>query len=105
MLFADKMVYLTKQYKEEVAQKLKWLYKPTASLVIPNGIDLNVFKPVKKTEIPVITLGMQSRFIDIKDHKTLLRAFSLVCKKMGPYSLILYIEGDGQCRNELERLA
>jgi glycosyltransferase involved in cell wall biosynthesis len=81
---------------------------PSRSLVIPNGIDTsnNTEKTSQgrrpRTGIgPVI--GMISRLDAIKDHKTLLRAFDLLRRRIPEANL--WIIGDGVLRQTLEATA
>lgn len=101
MMFAGKMVYLSDEYKSEVKNTLKWLFRTKYTLVIPNGIDLDIFNPAAKKDNSSIVLGMQSRLIDIKDHTTLLKAFALLNSKAFNLPLKLYLAGDGACKDEL----
>ena len=108
MLLADKIVCLTKEFNEQIRKKIKLLYKSKKVIVIPNGIDLTVFKvKEKKVETTEFNIGMQSRIISIKDHITLLTAFAIV--KQSEYSsgklLKLKIAGDGELKTELLELA
>ena len=101
MLMADKLVYLSRGYKEEVKQKLGILYSDKRTAVIPNGIDLEVFARTKvRARNPPVVLGMQSRLIAIKDHITLLDAFALLVKNE-TLSLHLQIAGDGAYKETL----
>jgi L-malate glycosyltransferase len=102
MLVADKMVYLSTDYKEQVRAKLGWLYKEKNSVVIPNGINLDTFKKSGvEQNASQFLLGMQSRLISIKDHLTLLDAFAMVLKKELPVNLHLLIAGDGEFKEIL----
>ncbi len=102
MLFSNKMVYLSTAYKQQVRSKLKILYKERDTVVIPNGIDLNVFNASpKKDGQAVILLGMQSRLISIKDHITLLNAFALITDKLITVPVKLLIAGDGDYKETL----
>ena len=95
------MVYLSDEYKSQVKNTLKWLFRTKYTLVIPNGIDLDIFNPAAKKDNSSIVLGMQSRLIDIKDHTTLLKAFALLNSKALNLPLKLYLAGDGACKDEL----
>ncbi len=102
MLVADKMVYLSIDYKEQVQAKLGWLYKEKDSVVIPNGISLDTFKRSDvEQNTSELLLGMQSRLISIKDHVTLLDAFAMVLKNELPVKLHLLIAGDGEFKETL----
>jgi len=106
MMFADKMVYLSEEYRAQVQQKLKWLYKKNRTVVIPNGIDLHLFSPSSELkQSSLFVLGMQSRLVSIKDHSTLFAAFSLLKKQAPDLALQLQVAGDGECKNELVELA
>ncbi|MBL0055601.1 MAG: glycosyltransferase family 4 protein [Chitinophagaceae bacterium] len=107
MLWANSIVFLSEDYRKEVAGKLSWFYRPGKITVIPNGIDLDQFKasPANTGQRPVI--GMQSRLVKLKDHMTLLEAFALLVDlhpKESPCPL-LWIAGDGDYRRELEARA
>ncbi len=103
MLLADKMVYLSTDYKQQVKTKLKWLYKEKDTAVIPNGIDLDTFNATSVMQHQQeILLGMQSRLISIKDHITLLNAFALLLKNELLIPVRLIIAGDGEYKSTLE---
>ncbi len=103
MLVADKMVYLSDAYRQQVKAKLKWLYSEKRSVVIPNGINLLTYgKTTKAHDATRIVIGMQSRLIAIKDHLTLLDAFAILLKNERPLTLQLQIAGDGAFKKTLE---
>ncbi len=95
VILADKMVFLTEQFRTEIKQKFKWLYVEEKTAVINNGLDLSIFKPAKKPADGPIVLGMQSRIIPIKDHVTLLHAYALFTRRYPEISVRLKIAGDG----------
>jgi L-malate glycosyltransferase len=102
MLVADKMVYLSTDYREQVKAKWGWLYDEKKVAVIPNGINLDTFKKAgTRQDTPVFLLGMQSRLISIKDHLTLLDAFAMLLKKELPVKLHLLIAGEGEFKEVL----
>lgn len=105
MLLADKIVFLSEAYKQEIKKKLPYLYKESKIELIPNGIDLEKFKPVFKMSKEKIVLGMQSRLVKIKDHITLLQAFALVTGQNSNTEYRLKIAGDGEYRTTLEEYA
>ena len=108
MLLADKIVCLTKEFNGQIREKMKYLYKNEKVMIIPNGIDLEVFKPTEgKLDTNEFNIGMQSRIINIKDHITLLKAFATVKKSEGAKGkiLTLTIAGDGELKEELIRLS
>lgn len=100
MIVADTMVYLSREYQQQVKTKLRFLYREKKSVVIPNGIDLNTFtKNIEKHPGDQTILGMQSRLIPIKDHLTLLSAVALL--KEQKVNVHLIIAGDGSFRETL----
>ena len=98
-MFVDKIVFLSEEYRKEVEKKLHRFYRKKKVAVIPNGIDLTIFQPVKKISEQIV-IGMQSRLTYNKDHATLLRAFALL-RKQGCNNIKLTIAGDGNCKQAL----
>lgn len=106
MLFASKVIFLTDAYNKQIAKKLWWLYREKKIEIIPNGINLDMYRPVPKTGGDKLILGMQSRIVRIKDHQTLLTAFANLLKnERSATGLQLNIAGDGECKNELMEMA
>jgi glycosyltransferase involved in cell wall biosynthesis len=106
MLLANKVVFLSDEYRADIHNKLKWLYRKRRITVIPNGIDLDRFIPVQRTGMGSFMVGMQARIVPIKDHVTLLHAFATVRRlaSSGNINMRLVIAGDGECRADLEDL-
>ncbi|MBS0235250.1 MAG: glycosyltransferase [Proteobacteria bacterium] len=81
---------------------------PAGSAAIPNGVDTNAIasqaqktRKIRSGRAPVI--GMVARLDPIKDHTTLLRAFSILRDKRP--NAELWLVGDGTLRNGLEAQA
>ena len=106
LLLADKCVFLSDNYKQEIKRLLPFFYKEKKAIVIPNGINLKKFTPQKYVEHTTINIGMQSRIIDIKDHLTLIKAFELLLKDddLKDKNIILKIVGDGEYLPILKQL-
>jgi L-malate glycosyltransferase len=106
LLLANKIIFLTREYQLEIKKKLSLFYNSKKIAVIANGIDLSQFKPVLKLENDTVVIGMQSRIVKIKDHKTLLRAFAMLVKDtlITNKKVLLKIVGDGDCREDLQQL-
>jgi glycosyltransferase involved in cell wall biosynthesis len=102
LVTAKRIVLLTNEYRQEIKKRFPLLYSGKKIKVIPNGIDLNIFRPAHKAP-GVINIGMQSRLSGTKDHPTLLSAFKLLLEKRA--GLKLLIAGDGECRQQLEGLS
>lgn len=93
---ADVVVCLNETYKNELLKK----YEPSAVIkVIPNGINIENFKRVKKIS-ECKALGIAARITKTKDHKILIEAFSLLIK-IYPF-LQLKIAGSGDEENGLK---
>lgn len=107
LLAATKVVFLSTEYRDAIKQKLSFFFSDRRTAVIPNGIDLSLFKPAEKTKTgDTILLGMQSRLSGTKDHSTLLDAFGRIIKENTTGKKIkLLIAGDGDCRAALENQA
>lgn len=105
LLKANKVVFLSKEYRDAVKKSLPLFFSNKRTTVIPNGINLNLFKPADKPATNNIVIGMQSRLSATKDHVTLIKAFALCIKKTkNPKKLLLHIAGDGECKPALQNL-
>jgi len=105
MLLADQIVFLSEAYRLDVMQNFGKLYRPAKVSVIPNGIDLDVFTPASVVPPNDITiLGMQSRLVAIKDHEHLIKAMAILKTTSPDRKYQLYIAGDGEYRNTLEKI-
>lgn len=105
LVAATTVVFLSVEYRDYIKKRLSFLFSDKRTAVIPNGVDLNVYKPAEKKDSPFISIGMQSRLSETKDHATLIDAFALLLKKYTYKSLRLVIAGDGVCRPALEKQA
>ncbi|MEO7561800.1 MAG: glycosyltransferase family 4 protein [Ferruginibacter sp.] len=106
LLAASKVVFLSTEYSDAIKKRLSLFFSNKRTAVIPNGIDLDTYKPDRKKENEIIKIGMQSRLSGTKDHATLLKAFALCLKKMPKENKVhLLIAGDGECKPALEVLA
>lgn len=101
---ADRVVFLSEEYKNEIEKKHFWGYNPKKVAVIPNGLNLDEYKPALKVQALPVVLGMQSRLVEIKDHITLLYAMDLLKKKYGAGKFTLQIAGDGAYKEKLQQL-
>lgn len=99
--YADKIVFLSDEYNEGVKKELPHLYHPKRIAVIPNGIDLELYRPAEKTNTGQLVLGMLGRIVAIKDHDTLLKAFAMVKERQPQLTMKLRIAGDGEYRTML----
>lgn len=104
LLTAGRIVFLSEAYRQEVAGRLRFFYRPGRISVIPNGLDLDFYRPGPKTANEKTIIGMQSRLVRLKDHDTLLTAFSLLVN-LSNRPLLLRIAGDGDYRQSLEEKA
>jgi glycosyltransferase involved in cell wall biosynthesis len=107
---SGKVVYLTDLYKEQVKQKLGFIFKTSKSKVINNGINAAIFKPLLKTgEIEKAqnkAIGMLSRLSENKDHLVLLEAFRLLLiKNENRYQIKLLLAGEGITKANLVKQA
>ena len=105
---ADDLVFLTKEYRDEVHNRYPRLFAQNEHKVtiIPNGIDMESFRPHNLSDTqPVLTFAMQSRLVGIKDHSTLLQAFALYRKQTNDTTAILKIAGEGPTLESLQKLA
>ncbi len=105
LFFAHHLVFLTEAFKEEIRNKFRWIHKASKTSVITSGLDLGMYKPAVKPASSLITLGMQSRIVPIKDHETLLKAFALLKNEHPSLEVKLKIAGDGESLLAMQQLA
>jgi glycosyltransferase involved in cell wall biosynthesis len=104
--FSDYLIFLTKESLDDIRNKVNQKRIFGKAVIIPNGIDTEAYKPVAARDISKsVVIGMQSRLQKIKDHKTLLKALSIVKHNYPGRQLYLKIAGDGETMNELVVLA
>lgn len=102
LLLAPRIIYLTKEYKEEMRNKFKLLGSSKKINVIPNGVNTDKFKPaLNKVQSDEIVFSMISRMTNLRDHRTLILAFKEIAKSI---KCKLYIAGDGETLNEYQAL-
>jgi len=103
MLLSDKVVYLTESYKNQIKNKLRFVFKTNKVSIINNGINIDLFKPADfVNERNLIRIGMLSRLTAIKDHLTLIDAFKLLLDKAGnKQEMMLLLAGEGETKKSL----
>lgn len=102
LILASKVVYLTDSYKNEMQSAFPLLTKRKRIKVIANGIDLTKFVPKKRKPDGLVNISMISRLNKLRDHHTLILAFSELVKNND--NLRLKIAGDGETFNEISHL-
>ncbi|MBL7701547.1 MAG: glycosyltransferase family 4 protein [Ferruginibacter sp.] len=105
LLVAGKVVFLSTEYRDYIKKRFSLIFSGKRTVVIPNGVNLSVYKPAIKEKSDCIKIGMQSRLTEIKDHKTLIAAMALMMESKTIKPLKLYIAGDGSCRAALQKQA
>ena len=111
-IFATNVLALTPSIKRH--RIYKEFILPSKITVIPNGIDLSVFKYSKSERMKFrkkynlssndIVIGNISRFTQEKGHEILIKAFSEVLK-LNQFSLKLVLAGSGNLLNSMKSLA
>jgi len=103
LLVANRIIFLSEEYNGQVRKKMNWIYNRKKIVVIPNGIDLELFKPRDKLVSDEIVFGMQSRLVMIKDHLTMFEAFAKLLRDTPQKRYVLKIAGDGDYKSVLEK--
>lgn len=100
---AQHVVYLTDLYREQVQGRLRWLFRTRKTRVIPNGINLDLFRPSPFRENRGgLVVGMQARMSKTKDQATFIRAAAHIRKNRPEVRFVL--AGDGELRSFLEKV-
>lgn len=105
LVLTNKIVFLSEAYNLQVRRKFGFLFNSSKAVVIPNGIDLEKFQPKQGGVSIEISIGMQSRLVAIKDHRTLIAAFNLLQQRHPNKRFKLSIAGDGECMADLTQYA
>ncbi len=100
----DGIVYLTENYRDQVARRLGPLFRSQKTRVIANGLDLALYESltVGSSTQDAFIIGMSGRMVPVKDYSTLMEALALL-----PADSFMQLEfaGDGPMRAELEAKA
>ncbi len=104
-VFGSKLILLTERSADEVRSALGPLCRDEKVFVVNNGIDVERYSPCgRPSERRETTITMQSRFTEIKDHPTLVRAFAKLVQMRPEEPLKLVLAGDGETRREIQAL-
>lgn len=103
LIFASNTILLSKAYYQELKNKLGFVCSKKRVTIIPNGLNLEKFKPVTLNNNGIVKIGMVSRLVKIKDIETLIKSVSVLNRKVKA-KFELVIAGDGESRVELEEL-
>lgn len=102
--YCTDVVYLTRAYRKQVAQRLGKAFNKSKTSIIPNGINTDKFVPRAPFQRvhskaaagkPEIRIGMASRLTDSKDIATLIESMVSVQAASPDAQLTLTIAGDG----------
>ena len=98
----DRLIILSEQLRKEYVKSGELIGKDNKITIINNGVDLkkfesNIAKNNKKLEIGLqkndFVIGNVARLDPIKDHQTLIKAFSEVCESIKNSKLLLVGSG------------
>ena len=104
----DGVVYNTETYRRDVAKRLGPVFslRRQKTAIINNGIELSRYQAPPAPKAPDrFLIGMSGRMAEVKDYKTLLRAFARFRAAHPNLRPQLELAGDGPMRAELEALA
>jgi glycosyltransferase involved in cell wall biosynthesis len=100
LTLSRKIVYLSEDYLLGIRKKFNRNFSGQTIKVINNGINTRKFKPkAKPRNSDTLNFSMISRMTDLRDHYTLIDAFSIFCKN-NKYRL--FLAGDGNTKKKLE---
>lgn len=94
--FSSQVIAVSEDLKSNLVAQFH--VNPDKVTVIHNGIDLSIYKPAspnfdmrKKLGIPPDEkiIGTVGRIVPLKDHKTLVRSFALVCRQIPDCRLVI----------------
>lgn len=103
LILSDKIIFLSDEYEAELKKNIPFFINKNKFAVIPNGIDMNIFKPEPKKSSAGTNIGMQSRLSPNKDHSTLIKAAKIIIDNK-KHEVTFYIAGDGDRKTALQQL-
>jgi glycosyltransferase involved in cell wall biosynthesis len=104
--FAQRIVVLTEEYKDAYLQGAGFFGRPAKVEVIPNGIDVNVYKRVPGgTTLGVFRIGMAARFSAAKRQDVIVLALVFLRQRRPDIRWVLTLAGDGDCLGAVRTLA
>lgn len=96
---ADRVISLTVNFQQQLANRLGWLFRPAKNRVIATGVNLQKFA-YRPPQAPAmgqpLRIGMASRFTASKRHDLLLEMMSLLQTCSSPSLIQLSLAGDGE---------
>jgi len=105
IFFAKRIIFLTPASLNGIKKKFGFFASRRKLLIIPNGLDTDRYSPaVKDSATAIVNIGMQSRLQPIKDHPTLLKAFSELITRLPQMKFALHIAGDGETMPGIKKL-
>lgn len=106
MKFADKIIYLTEAYKQEMQKTLSESFVAEKIFVIPNGIDTQRFTPSKNSilENKKIKIGMAARFTSMRCQDLLVECIKQLKEDYPDFDWHLTLAGDGETFKDIAKL-
>jgi len=95
---SDFVICLTQNYQNQLKNQLKFFFKRNKNHIIKTGIVLVDYKQINSRENQTLKIGMISRINSLRDHKTLIEAFT----QLNSPGIELNIVGDGPLLLELK---
>jgi len=110
MLLSSKVVILTPKYLHEIKNSYKLLFIPSKFILVPNGIDEDLFKKNTGNQLNFnqskeIILGMAARFSAQKKQDLLIKVLSYLNSHQSKYAFKLSLAGDGTTLKDCSLLA
>lgn len=103
MLFAQKVILLSKSAADGFLHRLNWLYRASRVTVIVNGIDTTLFAPAPLRMREPFRIGMAARFIQSKRLGLLVEALTRLQSQVPERSWQLSFAGDGPEKETIKR--
>jgi glycosyltransferase involved in cell wall biosynthesis len=107
LFMPDKLVLLTDEYKEQLKSKFGFLFSDKRIVVIPNGLDVNVYSRKSSNDFcakDLIKLGMAARFSKTKSQHELVDMMRVLCDRFPSKRWHLSMAGDGETWKEVQKL-
>lgn len=96
MRWANRLIVLTEDYAEGVAERLGRRYRGDKVRIIPNGLDLDLFRPAPAPSSDVIRIGMAARFTPIKRFDLLVGAIAELRTRQPDRRYHFSLAGEGE---------